>query len=69
MRFLSKCRESGVFDGLSRTKGVWVNSEDLRSLEGLEFKGFGGLGFDVQGLGILFQIGFVSVSVPVGFSN
>ncbi|CAE7315015.1 mshA [Symbiodinium pilosum] len=28
MRFLSKCRESGVFDGLSRTKGVWVNSED-----------------------------------------
>ena len=28
MRFLPKCQGSGVFDGLSRTQGVWVNSED-----------------------------------------
>ena len=28
MRFLTKCQSSGVFDGLSKTSGVWVNSED-----------------------------------------
>jgi len=28
MRFLTKCQGSGVFDGLSKTSGVWVNSED-----------------------------------------
>ncbi|CAE7225427.1 mshA [Symbiodinium natans] len=28
MRFLSVARKSGVFDGISATQGVWVNSED-----------------------------------------
>ena len=27
MRFLTKCQGSGVFDGLTKTAGVWVNSE------------------------------------------